>query len=152
MNATTARWFAEYAADHRHPMNRLTHKVAIPAIVFHILTMLTWVELGSISGFPITLGLIGWALAVGFWTFYLPRAGLLLGLATLPVLIWGALVPAPVVIAIAIVGWTVQLAGHSVWEKNRPSFLKNAAHALIGPLFFTAVLTGQFAVPRAAEH
>lgn len=144
MNPKTARWFAEYAADHRHPMNRLTHKVAIPAILFHILAMLTWVQLGSLAGVPITLALPGWLLAVGFWTWYLPKSGALLGLATLPVLLGGSLVPAPVVITIAIVAWGIQLAGHSVWEKNRPSFLKNATQALIGPLFFTAVLTGEF--------
>lgn len=147
MNPTTARWFAEYAADHRHPTNRLTHKVAIPVIVFHILAMLTWVPLGTVAGFPVTLALFGWTAAVGFWVYYLPRSGALLGLATLPVLLFGNLVPVPVVVAAAVLGWTVQLAGHAVWEKNRPSFLKNAAQALIGPLFFTAALTGELPKP-----
>ena len=147
MNPTTARWFAEYAADHRHPNNRLTHKIAIPGIVFHILAMLTWVPLGTVAGFPVTLALVGWVLAVGFWVYYLPRSGAVLGLATLPVMLFGNLVPAPGVITIAVVGWTVQLAGHSIWEKNRPSFMKNAAQALIGPLFFTALLTGELRKP-----
>jgi len=48
------------------------------------------------------------------------------------------------VLAAALVGWTVQLAGHSVWEKNRPAFLKNMFQALIGPMFFVALLTGDW--------
>jgi uncharacterized membrane protein YGL010W len=44
----------------------------------------------------------------------------------------------------------VQLAGHSVWEKNRPAFLKNLTHALVGPVFFMALLTGDWP-PRAVE-
>ncbi len=144
MNPTTARWFGEYADDHRHPMNRLTHKLAIPGIVVHILAMLTWIPLGSWGGFPVTLGLVGWLAGAAFWIWALPRSGGLLSLATLPIAIWGSLVPAPLVIGLAVVAWTVQLAGHKIWEKNRPSFLKNAAHAMVGPLFFAALLTGEF--------
>jgi uncharacterized membrane protein YGL010W len=150
MNPRTAHWFADYAADHRHPTNRLTHKVAIPLIVFHIIAMLSWMPLGVVAGFPVTVAHIAWALAAIFWIAHLPKGGAVLTLATLPMLLWGGQVPAPVVIGIAVFGWTVQLAGHSIWEKNRPSFLKNALHALVGPLFFAAVLVGDWRVPVPA--
>ncbi len=32
-------------------------------------------------------------------------------------------------------GWTFQAIGHAVFEKNRPAFLKNLVHLLVGPLF-----------------
>lgn len=128
-------------------MNRLTHKLAIPAIVFHIIAMLTWVRpLGDgaeISGFPVTLAPVGWAAGSAFWIWALPRSGGLLAVVTLPVALWGGLVPAPALMGLAVVAWTVQLLGHTLWEKNRPSFLKNAAHAMVGPLYFAALLTGE---------
>jgi len=43
-----------------------------------------------------------------------------------------------------------QLAGHVVWEKNSPAFLQNLLQALVGPLFFVAVLTGEW--PRPAQN
>jgi uncharacterized membrane protein YGL010W len=46
----------------------------------------------------------------------------------------------------------VQLAGHVVWEKKQPSFLTNLVHALVGPLFFAAVLTGTYRVEARAER
>lgn len=155
MNPTTARWFAEYAGDHQHPMNRLTHKLAIPGIVFHVIAMLTWVPLpggAAVAGFPVTLALVGWLAGAAFWIWALPRSGGLLAALTLPVAIWGGMVPAPFVITLALVAWTVQLAGHKVWEKNKPSFLKNAAHAMVGPLFFAALLTGELPVRAPASQ
>ncbi len=61
-----------------------------------------------------------------------------------------AITPRPVVVAAAIVGWLVQLAGHSVWEKNRPAFLTNVLQALIGPLYFVAILGGIWRPSSAA--
>lgn len=147
MNSTVASWMNQYAADHRHPMNRLTHKIAIPFIVFHIMTMLDWLQTGQeVGGIALTGGIIGWAIAVAFYAWadlmMAPLMALLFGVA-----IWLGRqfgdnhLP---VIVIAVVGWTVQLIGHAVYEKNRPSFLTNLLQALIGPYFFVSVLTGRF--------
>ncbi len=145
MHARTQRWFDEYAASHRHPTNRLTHKVAIPVIVFHVVAMLAWIDLGARLG-PVALtgGVVAWVLASAFWIAHLPATGALLALLTLPMALWGGLVAKPVVFALAVLGWLVQLAGHAVWEKNRPAFLDNLLQALVGPLFFLAVLTGAY--------
>lgn len=147
MNSTVASWMNQYAADHRHPMNRLTHKIAIPFIVFHIMTMLDWISMNlEVGGIAITGGIIGWAIAVLFYAW----ADLLM--APLMALLFGAAIflgrqfgdnHLPVIV-IAVVGWTVQLIGHAVYEKNRPSFLTNMLQALIGPYFFVSVLTGRF--------
>ena len=37
--------------------------------------------------------------------------------------------------ALFAVGWIFQLVGHSVYEKNRPAFVRNLGHLLIGPLW-----------------
>ena len=51
--------FDEYYSSHQHPTNRLTHKIAIPLIVLHIVTMLDWVKLVEVPVLPggvLTLG------------------------------------------------------------------------------------------------
>lgn len=150
MKPTLQRFFDDYAADHRHPLNRLTHKVAIPLIVFHIIAMLDWVKLPlpslQIAGVVLqaSLGHVAWLAAVAWYlTLHAPLA-LLMAVLMAACFPLGAVTPKPVVVGVAIVGWLVQLAGHSVFEKNRPAFLKNILQALIGPLFFVAVMLGVY--------
>lgn len=145
--------FDEYYESHRHPVNRLTHKVAIPLIVLHIVAMLDWVRLAEVSALPggvLTLGHVAWTLA----TLWYLRADLKLGgivaAAMLLCFPLGRLLPVWSVITIAAVGWLIQLAGHAVWEKKSPSFFTNLVHALVGPLFFVALLTGDYALKSGA--
>ena len=144
MHPRTLAWFEQYAEDHRHPMNRLTHKLAIPMIVFHIMAMLSKLPLGGEAAPWLTVGLVAGLFAGGFWVFHLPKAGAILTVAALAIGPLGARLPWSVLVGIAVVGWTVQLAGHSVWERNRPSFLTNLFQSLVGPLFFTALITGEW--------
>ncbi|NTX09249.1 DUF962 domain-containing protein [Myxococcus sp. CA056] len=144
-----AALFDDYYSSHQHPINRLTHKVAIPVIVLHIIAMMDWVKLVAVPVLPggvLTLGMVALALTA-IW--YL-RADVKLGLvvvafmaACFPI---GRLMPTWSVVAIAVFGWLIQLAGHAVWEKKSPSFLTNLVHALVGPLFFVAVLFGDYVI------
>lgn len=147
--------FEDYASSHQHPTNRLTHKVAIPFIVLHIVAMLDWVKLVAVPALPggvLTLGMVAWALAAVWYVRADVKLGLMvsaamalcfpLGRVLSDVSIW-------LVVGIAVSGWLIQLAGHAVWEKKSPSFLTNMVHALVGPLFFVALLTGDYAIkPR----
>src|SRR3954471_150640 len=152
MNARTVQLFDEYASSHRHPTNRLTHKIAIPLIVFHVMAMLDWVRLVSVPAVPggvVTLGMVAWAAAAVWYLRADVKLGLMvMALSALSFPIGRALPWWPVV-AVAVVGWLVQLAGHVVWEKKQPSFLTNLVHALVGPMFFVAVLTGAYRIERA---
>jgi uncharacterized membrane protein YGL010W len=154
MKPTLQRFFDDYAADHRHPMNRLTHKIAIPLIVFHIIAMLDWIKLGpsfDVAGVSVALS-AGHVFYLATVAWYLTlHAPLALVMALLVALAFplAAVTPKPVVVGVALGGWLIQLAGHSVWEKNRPAFTKNMLQALIGPLFFVAVLLGVYR-PRYA--
>ncbi|MEZ4742727.1 MAG: Mpo1-like protein [Bdellovibrionota bacterium] len=49
MSPELIEFFEQYANDHKSPINRLTHKIAIPMIVFHIVVMLSWVKLFTIE-------------------------------------------------------------------------------------------------------
>lgn len=155
MNPKLRAYFLEYDETHRHPMNRLTHKIAIPAIVFHIVAMAGWVPLGPVGGIDLTLahGIIATSTA-----FYLPLS--LLYAAIMLVASSAALVLSQqleatlgvsaargLVVGIAAVGWVVQLAGHAVWEKKAPAFTRNLLQSLVGPVYFLAVLFGHWQVP-----
>jgi len=145
--------FQDYADGHRHPINRLTHKIAIPLIVFHIVAMLDWIRLVEIpgaGGYMLSVGHLGAVAAVGWYLSLNVRLGLLMALAFAVCFPLAAVTPVWAVVAIAVGAWGIQLAGHSVWEKNRPAFLKNLTHALVGPVFFMALLTGDWP-PRAVE-
>lgn len=144
--------FEDYASSHQHPTNRLTHKVAIPFIVLHIVAMLDWVKLVAVPALPggvLTLGLVAWALAAVWYIRSDVKLGLMvsaamalcfpLGRVLSDVSVW-------LVVGIAVSGWLIQLAGHAVWEKKSPSFLTNLVHALVGPLFFVALLTGDYSL------
>jgi uncharacterized membrane protein YGL010W len=143
--------FSEYAAAHRHPKNQLTHKIAIPFIVFHVIAMLDWVKLWTLtdSGYALSLGHVAFA-AAGLW--YLSqdlKLGLIMMVATSVCFPIANVLPWPTVVGIAVVAWIIQLIGHSVYEKNRPALLKNLVHALVGPLFFIAVLIGDWPAKQA---
>lgn len=144
MNAKLQRLFVEYADSHRHPTNRLTHEIAIPLIVFHIVAMLDWIAIARLPAFTLTAGHVAYAVAAGWYLRMHLRLGLILaGLFALCFPL-GRVTPWPVVVGVAVVGWLVQLAGHVVWEKRQPAFLTNLLHALVGPMFFVATLTGDW--------
>lgn len=152
MNPKLEALFVEYTDAHRHPMNRLTHKIAIPLIVFHIVAMLDWVKLPfEVAGHTVSAGHLAFLVAIGWY------AAMHLRLAAFMAVGFGLCFPLGhaldghrwVVVAIALFGWLVQLAGHVVWEKKSPAFLRNLLQALVGPMFFVALITGDWKLSDA---
>ena len=154
MNPRLVTLFESYADFHRHPINQLTHKIAIPLIVFHIIAMLGWIRLLPLAAIPggyLTAAHLAYFLAIG-WYFTMD-AKLAVVMAFLfalcfPIAQWTS---TATVIWIAVLGWVIQLAGHVVWEKRAPAFLTNIFQTLIGPLFFVAVLTGRWKTPSVTK-
>jgi uncharacterized membrane protein YGL010W len=140
--------FRDYAQAHAHPTNIGLHKIAIPLIVFHLVAMADWIPLGRWPGTEVrlTVGHVAYLLTMAWYLRLDVELGLwlaaLFGLA-FPL---GRLTPRPLVVAIAVVAWLAQLLGHSVWEKRRPAFLHNLAHALVGPAYFVAKALGRWPV------
>jgi uncharacterized membrane protein YGL010W len=130
-------WFSDYAKDHRHPMTHRTHALCIPLIVMTALGFLNLIP-GHRELFGVRLGWGEGALAavLAFYAvhdaklaFIAAPLGAVLA-ATTHFLPWWAL------LAIAVPSWILQLAGHAIWEKNKPSFATNLVQLLIGPAFF----------------
>jgi uncharacterized membrane protein YGL010W len=145
-------WFTEYDATHGHPMNRVTHKIAIPAIVFHIVAMLSWIPLGTVGDVALNGGHVAVLLTTAFYMRYNPIYGVLMAVfGSCCVALAGQLdaqlgtsVARATIVGIAVGGWIVQLAGHAVWEKKSPAFLRNLVQALVGPIYFIALLMGHW--------
>ena len=145
--------FTEYAECHRHHVNILIHKIAVPMIFFNAVAMLDWVVLGQIpgsSGWPMTLGQLFVVLCAIWYLAMDVKLGILLSLSLAAMLALGWVTPAWAVIAAGVVGWAVQLAGHLVWEKKAPNFTRNAIQALVGPIYFLALATGDWRMPGAS--
>lgn len=150
MRREMSQLMEDYASFHSHPMNRLTHEVAIPLIVFHIVAMLDWVQLGSwtVAGHPVTLAPVVMIIPALWYAWMAPRLSPLIILPMVLCLPLGRITPTWLVVAIAIVAWAIQFAGHLVWEKRSPAFFGNLVHLLVGPIFFVAIATGSWSPSR----
>ena len=126
--------FDDYFSSHQHPTNRLTHKVAIPA---HRPAHRRDAGLGpagqrpGLPGGVLTLGLVAWPLATVWYLRADVKLGLIVSAGMALCFPLGRMIPVWAVVALAVVGWLVQLAGHAVWEKKSPSFFTNLVHALV---------------------
>lgn len=150
MTPRADRLFREYAEYHRDPVNVAIHKVAVPAILFHVVAMLDWIDTGlSIAGLDLTAGVIVTALAAVWYAFMTP--GLALAVVPFSVLcIWlGRHSAREIVIAVAAVAWIAQLIGHARFERRAPAFKDNLVQLLVGPAFVAALVLGTW--PRRAS-
>jgi uncharacterized membrane protein YGL010W len=137
---------AEYAADHRHPVNERLHQLCVPAIVVSLVGLLWALPVPAFAaGLPrianwATLALaaaLAWyarlspRLAAGMLVFALIAVGVVAALAELAVPLW--LISA----AIFAVAWVGQFIGHA-YEGKRPSFLRDLRFLLVGPMWLLA--------------
>ncbi len=144
----------EYAAYHRHPLNRMTHYFGIPLIVFALLLIL--------SASPFTIGTFRVSaadilvLTVIIWYLLLDlRLGLLTALLLLLLLLLAvhatsSLSSTQVNIIFAVTftgGWVLQLLGHRI-EKRRPALVDNFLQIFSAPLFLVSELLFVFGYSR----
>ena len=115
---------ADYAQYHRTAGNRLCHMIGIPLIVFSLVYWTRWPAANPVP-------LIAVALPLYFrWSFGL-GAGMTLLLGVCSAL--SAALPAWTSWAAFLAGWIFQFAGHRIFERKSPAFMRNAVHLLVGP-------------------
>jgi len=136
----------EYAAYHRHPLNRMTHYFGIPLIVFSLLLILSVLSF-DIDSFEISAASILIAVVV-IWYFILDiplgmlSAAILLSmlqLAELTAAATGSKNVTAIVAITFIAGWILQLIGHHI-EKRRPALVDNFLQVFSAPLFLVSEL------------
>ena len=135
---TVQEYFCEYEQHHCNKFNKMTHYLGIPMIIVGLMGLLASIPNTSfqVVGYRIDLAIMT-AVAV-YFLFYIRMhfvlsifmlaafAGFYAIAYQLPMIaLWG----------VFIVGWILQLLGHVVFEKEKPSFMENLVHLLIGPLW-----------------
>lgn len=135
------QWMSEYGVSHTNPTNQFIHKICVPLImlsvvgliwslpipeVFQSIPYLNWatVFVAACLIFYLTLnvlmffGMLLLTLAMCWICIQLEKMGILLQVS----------------IIIFVVSWIAQFYGHKI-EGKKPSFLKDLAFLLIGPLW-----------------
>lgn len=145
MSARADRLFQEYEEYHRDPVNVAIHKVAVPAILFHVVAMLDWIGTGvAVAGLELTVGVIVTALAALWYAVMTPGLALLVVPFSALCLWLGRMTPREAVIAIAVIAWIAQLVGHARFERRAPAFKDNIVQLLVGPAYVAALLVGSW--------
>lgn len=145
---TLESWFEEYGESHQHPTNQLIHKVCVPTIFFSILALyraiprMEWMSVAPIE-------VLNWAtlalLCPLVFYFLLSRRLFVLMLAQIGLMLWliewialqGVLLQ--VGGGLFLLAWAGQFYGHRI-EGKKPSFFKDLAFLLIGPLWVSRSL------------
>ena len=123
--------FADYAAYHRTPGNKLFHRLGIPMIMLTLLGMLARVQIWE----QLTAGIVLIVIASVIYLMLDWRLGILMIVISALMYVAGAAIPMTINVALFVLGWIFQFIGHTVYEHKQPAFLKNAMHLLIGPMW-----------------
>lgn len=126
--------FDRYGQSHRHPRNKAIHWVCVPLITWSLLALLwawspaaAYVLIGVAMAFYLTLSFpiaIGMLAVSAVMIYPLTQ----LGEATVPV-----------ALAVFVVAWIGQFAGHRI-EGKRPSFFEDVRYLLVGPAWLLGML------------
>jgi uncharacterized membrane protein YGL010W len=147
MGGFFVRQLTAYAEYHRDERNCVTHLFGIPILFLaSILPLGLWpvaafgcqLSLATVLVLPaliawmlLDLG-IGSAIVVLAMPFLLAAQVFAVHVSALAVWLTAA--------ALFVLGWTLQIVGHAVFESRRPALLDNPVHMLIGPMFLVAKL------------
>jgi len=134
-------WMDEYAQSHQHPTNQIIHKICVPLIMFSVIGLIWMIPTPSFFN---QIPFLNWAtlFVLGCMLFYtslnlIMSAGMLI-LTTLMILICQKLYEGGILLQVSIlifiISWIFQFYGHKL-EGKKPSFLKDLAFLLIGPLW-----------------
>ncbi|MDO8300402.1 DUF962 domain-containing protein [Lacisediminimonas sp.] len=131
---TVDQLLEQYADSHRNPTNELIHCICVPAIVFSFLGMLwaihPWVALAVVLVSLVYYFSLSVPFALGMVVM---TALCIAGLSLMP-----AAWVLPASLAIFVVAWIGQFAGHKI-EGKKPSFFDDLRFLAIGPLFVLGV-------------
>lgn len=135
-----------YEAYHKHPLNKATHFVGIPMIIYGILVPMSALGL-NVDGLTATLAMVFVASVLTYYVMLDRIFGVAMCLVIIPILVLAHLTVQQgtslwigVALAAFVLGWVFQLVGHIVFEKRRPALADNLFQLIIGPLFLCAEL------------
>jgi uncharacterized membrane protein YGL010W len=130
-------FLADYGSYHRTRGNVACHAVGITLILFGSLSMLGALHIGTLGPIaPLSAAEVVLAAAVFFYlALDVPLALAMLVELTALDLAARAIRDWRVGLTAFLAGWIFQGIGHAVYEKNKPAFVKNLVHLMVGPVF-----------------
>ena len=143
MSPVLTSHFADYASFHRTPGNQACHYLGIPLIVLTLFSFLSAVPLLDAGGLTLTLAELVLAGVVIYYFSLDAALGAVMLAAFVVFDVVGRRIPLPLALALFLLGWAFQFAGHYVWEKKSPAFFRNLTHLLVGPLWIAAKAVGR---------
>ena len=145
-----AEQLQEYAKFHQDQRNVYTHMVGIPLIVFAIQLWTSWLVVGVPGYFTLPLSLLLTIGLLGFYARYNLKNAAIAAMYLLPLvaIAYGVhflhvIHPVWVATICFLLGWALQFIGH-IFEAQKPAFMDNLLHLLIGPLFIILEVNNLF--------
>ena len=147
MSAFLRRQLADYVEYHRDPMNCALHVGGIVILFLGaILPLSMWPV--AVFGLQVNLGVLLAIPVLIYWIALDIPIGLAIAGAAAVLLFAGAAIashasiPAVWVISavLLVIGVSLQIIGHQVFERRQPALLDNPTHLLLGPVFVMAKL------------
>ena len=131
-----------YKQQHTNKINQLTHYVGIPAIVFWVLMLLSWISIDIATQWQIAFAWIFLFCALVYYFLLSIRLAMVATLIMIPFTALAQWIARPspthwsfhLFLFLFIGGWILQFVGH-FFEKQRPAFFLGVSQLLIGPLF-----------------
>lgn len=145
-------WFAEYGESHQDHTNKTIHWICVPAILFSLLGLMSRAGLPGMSNPWWNLATVITVLALGYYCALSVTLALGMAIISSAMLLAinsmsGAGLPVAVIsIAIFVVAWIGQFAGHKI-EGKKPSFLKDIQFLLIGPIWLLGFVYKRLGIP-----
>jgi uncharacterized membrane protein YGL010W len=141
------RRFAVYAEYHRDQRNCATHVVGTPLLFLAAVLPFSLLSV-TIFGLHTTAAVLLVIPALLFWMILDLAIGVAILCAAFPLLLTAATISACVntawvwtmTAALIVIGWALEIVGHSIFERRRPARFDNPIHMLISPMFIVAKL------------
>lgn len=131
-----------YRQQHTKRINVITHYIGVPAIVFAVMMLLSWISITFAAKWEVSFAWISLLATLIYYVLLNVRLALCAMIVMVPmtvIAIWIAR-PTPTIFSgilfliLFVGGWVLQLVGH-FFEKQKPAFLLGITQLLIGPLF-----------------
>jgi len=147
MNDIFRRELASYADSHRDQVNGVMHIIGNPILFVAVVLPLSLLPV-TVLGVQTSAAPLLVIPALIMWMVFDVAIGLAIVATAIPLLLAASAIAGHVsvtwvwIIAVAlfVLGWALQIVGHQVFERKRPSLLDNPLHMLISPMYVFAKL------------
>ena len=147
------RELASYAASHRDPINGLMHQIGNPILFVAVILPLTLVPV-EVWGLQVSIAPVLMLPALVLWLALDIGIGLTIALISVPLVAVATAISANVSLSwlwtiaagLFVVGWALQIVGHQVFERKRPSLLDNPLHMMISPMYIFAKMFARLGI------